>query len=186
MSTSFQRQIYPTRFAPMQQASYPDIKTLIVPRTAEETYELVLQALAKQKLKADYEAPPNDDVGSPGIVEIADHTMILGFTDDVVIRIAGDDDASRVDVRSASRYGASDFGQNADRVRLLLKEIAGRVAASVPNADATARAQRKKDEKAAAKRLQDGSPASGRKPSKQDPSRSGTRRAPERKASPRE
>lgn len=179
---------YPARFAPMQQASYPDLKTLVVPRTAEETFELVHQALAKQKLTPDYEVPPNDDDGTPGIVEIADRTMILGFTDDVVIRVADDDGRSRVDVRSASRYGISDFGQNAERVRVLLKEIAGRVTASVPNAEASARAQRKKDAKAAAaKQLPNDSPKSGRKPpSKRDPSRSGTRRAPERKASPQE
>ena len=93
----------------LQQASYPDIKTLVVPRPAEETFELVLQAIGKLKMRSAYEAPPDEEPGAPGVVEIADKTMVLGFTDDVVIRIAGDEAQSRVDVRSSSRYGTIGF-----------------------------------------------------------------------------
>lgn len=179
---------YPAvRFAEAQKASYPDIKTLVVPRPAEETFEIVLQAIGKLKMRSAYEAPPDEEPGAPGVVEIADKTMVLGFTDDVVIRIAADDAQSRVDVRSSSRYGRADFGRNADRVRLILREISGRLEASVPNPDAALRAQRKKDAKAAAAKGQkDGSPPSAARRSKQDPSRPGARREPARKASPQE
>lgn len=179
---------YPAvRFAELQRASYPDIKTLVVPRPAEETFEIVLQAIGKLKMRSAYEAPPDEEPGAPGVVEIADKTMVLGFTDDVVIRIAGDETQSRVDVRSSSRYGRSDFGRNADRVRSILREISGRLEASVPNPDAALRAQRKKDAKAAAAKLQkDGTPPSAARRSKQDPSRPGARREPARKASPQE
>ena len=179
---------YPAaRFSTLQQSSYPDLKTLTVPRPAEETFELVLQAIAKLKMRATYEVPPDEEPGAPGIVEITDKTMVLGFVDDVVIRIASDDLQSRVDVRSASRYGRSDFGRNAERVRAILREITGRLEASVPNPEAAARAQKKKDAKAAAaKRPRAGDPATAERPSKQGPSRSGARREPARKASPQE
>lgn len=178
---------YPAaRFAALQLASYPDIKTLVVPRPAEETFEIVLQAIGKLKMRSNYEAPPDEEPGAPGVVEVADKTMILGFTDDVVIRIAGDETQSRVDVRSASRYGRSDFGRNADRVRLILKEITGRLEASVPNADAALRAQRKAAAKAAAKAQKEADQPSAARKSKQAPSRSGTRREPARKESPQE
>ncbi|HPG89308.1 MAG TPA: DUF1499 domain-containing protein [Hyphomicrobium sp.] len=179
--------VYPARFSSMQQANYPDIKTLNVARTPEETFELVLQALAKLKLKAEIEAPPNAEEGTPGLIEFPDRTMILGLTDDVVIRVAGNDNGSRVDVRSASRYGSSDFGRNAQRIRELLIAISGRVDASVPNTDAALRARLQKEEMdSAAKRPRAGNPTSNRKKLKRDPSRSSVRREPARKASPLE
>ena len=176
---------YPAeRFAALQQASYPDLKPLVIPRSAEESFELVLQAIAKLKMRTSYEAPPDEEPGAPGIVEIADRTLIVGFTDDVVIRIAGDETSARVDVRSASRYGRSDFGRNAERVRTILKEIAGRLEASVPNADAAERALRKKSAKAGAKRPQAGGPQSAARRKRQDPSRSETQRELARKVPP--
>ena len=173
------------RFAALQQASFPDLKTLNIPRSAEESFELVLQAVGKLKMRTSYEAPPDEEPGSPGIVEIADRTLILGFTDDIVVRITGDEVSSQVDVRSASRYGRYDFGRNAERVRAVLKEIAGRLEASVPNADAAERALRKKAANAAKGPQADGQPSAARR-KKQSPSQSVTRRAPARKTSPQE
>lgn len=135
---------YQQKFAQRQIDSYPDIKTLAVPRGSEETFELVLQALTKLKLRADAEVPPDEETAAPGRIEFADSTLVLGFVDDVSIRIAGDDSNSRVDVRSASRYGRSDFGRNAERVRMILREISGRVDASVPNPAALAAKRAKK------------------------------------------
>ena len=61
-------------------------------------------------------------------------TMILGFSDDVSIRVTGDDGASRVDIRSASRYGRHDLGRNVERVRALMREIVGRLESTIPGA----------------------------------------------------
>ena len=47
----------------------------------------------------------------------------MGFRDDVSIRIRAAGEGTRVDVRSASRYGMHDFGTNARRIRALLDEI---------------------------------------------------------------
>jgi hypothetical protein len=124
-------------FAKIQRVSYPDLKTLVLPRSADDAYELVLQALSKLKYKTTLELPPEVEENAPGFIEFSDRSLILGLVDDVVIRVQGEDQSSRIDVRSASRYGANDFGRNAERVRSILKEIAGRFEASVPDAGKT-------------------------------------------------
>jgi hypothetical protein len=50
-------------------------------------------------------------------------SLILGFREDVVVRIRATNDGTRIDARSASRYGRSDFGSNATRVRNLMSDI---------------------------------------------------------------
>jgi len=58
-----------------------------------------------------------------GIIEAVARTPILGFRDDVVLRIRPTVDGARIDVRSASRYGRHDLGTNAKRVRGLIDDI---------------------------------------------------------------
>ena len=58
-----------------------------------------------------------------GIIEAVARTPILGFRDDVVVRIRSTADGARIDVRSASRYGRNDLGTNAARVRNLIDDI---------------------------------------------------------------
>jgi uncharacterized protein (DUF1499 family) len=58
-----------------------------------------------------------------GRIEASDRSFWFGFTDDIVIRIAASDTGSRVDVRSVSRVGRSDFGVNAARVRAYLAKL---------------------------------------------------------------
>jgi uncharacterized protein (DUF1499 family) len=50
-------------------------------------------------------------------------TRLLRFTDDVVIRVAEENGRTVVNVRSASRIGKSDFGQNARNVRAFFSEL---------------------------------------------------------------
>jgi Protein of unknown function (DUF1499) len=47
----------------------------------------------------------------------------MGFTDDVVVQVKGDDAHAVVDVRSVSRYGLHDLGANAARIRALFEEV---------------------------------------------------------------
>ncbi len=48
---------------------------------------------------------------------------IMGFREDVAIRVTPDGDGSRVDIRSSSRYFESDLGSNASRVAKLIDDI---------------------------------------------------------------
>jgi hypothetical protein len=175
---------YPAgQFRTAQIAAYPDLKTLVLPRSGIESFDLVLQALGKLKLKILSEEPPDTRTGEDGTVEVVDKTLILGFDDDVVIRVKGDDKSSRIDVRSSSRYGRSDFGRNAERVRHVLKEIVGRFEASVPNAARLHDPRAGIIDKKLKRPLMHG-PGSAAHRSRQDPSRSDARREPGQKGSP--
>jgi uncharacterized protein (DUF1499 family) len=57
-------------------------------------------------------------------LEATETTLLFGFKDDIVVRVASDGAGSRVDVRSVSRVGRSDFGVNAKRIRSFLKALA--------------------------------------------------------------
>jgi Protein of unknown function (DUF1499) len=58
-----------------------------------------------------------------GRIEAVARTPIMGFREDVSIRITPDGDGSRVDIRSSSRYFESDLGSNASRVTKLIDDI---------------------------------------------------------------
>ncbi len=129
---------YPGAVAATAQASaYPDLRSFQIDRPVEEAYELVLAALNSKtmKFKPVSEDPPKGRYGQPGWIEVVDRTLVLGFTDDVVIRVDGDTKTSRIDVRSASRYGSHDLGRNAQRVRRILKEVQAQFEATMPSAD---------------------------------------------------
>ena len=59
-----------------------------------------------------------------GRIEATDTTLWFGFTDDIVIRVqAAGAIGARVDIRSKSRVGTSDYGRNAERVREYLRSL---------------------------------------------------------------
>lgn len=59
-----------------------------------------------------------------GIVRAEVRTRVLGFVDDVRIRVWLDSDAqTRVDLMSRSRNGCSDLGANARRIRRFLRDL---------------------------------------------------------------
>jgi hypothetical protein len=107
--------------AARQHAAYPDIVPLEEDASPSVVYRAALQVVTKRKwLIVDAHSPaPRRD----GIIEAVARTLIMGFRDDVVIRVRATEDGSRIDVRSASRYGIHDFGTNAARVRALLADI---------------------------------------------------------------
>lgn len=119
-------------FASQQSAAYPDLVPLAIERSSEETFEVVAEALRRQKLTIVREEPPEG--GRPGVIEAVERTLVLGFYDDVAVRVTGNERASRVDLRSASRFGRHDFGRNAERMRRILREIVARLEATVPTA----------------------------------------------------
>ena len=58
-----------------------------------------------------------------GRIEAIAYSSVMGFRDDVVVRIRPDPDGARVDIRSSSRYGRHDFGTNASRIASLSEAI---------------------------------------------------------------
>lgn len=122
-------------FAKSQRKAYPDLKTVLVNRSAKETFEIAAEALRRQRMVIVNQQVPTDDGTGAGLLEAYDRTLILGFYDDISVRIRGNDSASRLDVRSASRYGRHDLGSNAERIRRFLTEFVNRLEATVPSRD---------------------------------------------------
>jgi uncharacterized protein (DUF1499 family) len=174
-------------FAEQQAKAYPDLRTLVLDRPVEEAFELVEEAVKRLRWRVIAEEPPMPPTparpAEPGIVEATEPTLIVGFPDDIVIRIAGGPTRSRIDARSASRYGSTDFGENAARLRRLMAEIRARADVTLSTVaggrarGAAARAllkrQKERDRQKAASRNVRG------------PAKPGAQRAPARKETPR-
>ena len=113
---------YPgARVAALQANAYPDIDGLDYDAPAQLAYRVVLGVVTKRKWHIVDTVPPTAQ--RPGEIEAVARTPIMGFRDDVVVRVSTVESSARIDVRSASRYGVSDFGTNAKRVTALLSDI---------------------------------------------------------------
>ena len=108
--------------AEQQHIAYPDIETVELEVGAQRAYEITLQLINKRKWLVIDERPPQPP-RRIGRIEAVARTPIMGFREDVSIRVTPDGEDSRVDIRSASRYFESDFGSNAARVRKLIDDI---------------------------------------------------------------
>ena len=117
--------------APAQQEAYPDIAPVITPRPLAETFAIAREVVTKAGLEIAAEEAPGRS-GSAGRIEATDTTLVMGFVDDISVRVTGDERISRIDIRSQSRYGLHDLGRNAFRVRSLIKDLHMRLDASAP------------------------------------------------------
>ena len=61
-----------------------------------------------------------------GRIEANQQSRWFRFTDDIV-RVVGDEVGSRIDVRSTSRQGRSDYGVNAARIRAYVGALRKRI-----------------------------------------------------------
>ena len=108
--------------AAKQSEAYPDIEPLSLAAAPLVVYETTYDLIAKRRwriIEARRPLPGRRD----GHIEAVARTPIMGFRDDVVVRIRPEEDGARVDIRSASRYGWHDLGTNAARIASLLEEI---------------------------------------------------------------
>ena len=94
-----------------QQAAYPELDTLVTSLSIDEAFDRALavaNALGWEVYHQDRNA---------GFIEAVDTTPIMGFSDDIVIRVRSSARGTLLDLRSVSRVGISDLGANADRIR---------------------------------------------------------------------
>ena len=109
--------------AEQQRAAYSDIEPDLTNSSPQEAYDAALKVITKRKWHIVDARPPQPAAPREGRIEAVARTPILGFRDDVVVRVRGTADGARIDVRSASRYGRHDLGANAARVRALIDDV---------------------------------------------------------------
>ena len=108
--------------AEQQRETWPDIETVQLDLPPQRAYDIVLQIITKQKWRivdARAPQPPRFE----GKIEAVARTLIMGFREDVAVRVLPDADGSRIDLRSSSRHFESDLGSNAARITKLIKAI---------------------------------------------------------------
>ncbi len=107
--------------AEQQRASYPEVEPLALGVPPRAAFDAALALANKRRWRvvdAREPAPRRE-----GRIEAVARTPIMGFRDDIVIRVRSNDEDSRVDMRSASRYGRHDLGANAARIVSFLAEL---------------------------------------------------------------
>jgi Protein of unknown function (DUF1499) len=115
--------------AEQQRNAYPDIGPLGTNATVQSAYRATLAVMNKHKdsFLAPYwrviEAREPLTGRRDGRIEAVAYSSIMGFRDDVSVRVREEPDGARIDARSSSRYGAFDFGTNASRIRKLMNDI---------------------------------------------------------------
>ena len=108
--------------AEQQREAYPEVSTLELTVPPKMAYDHALALVNKRHwLVIDAREPIARR--RDGRIEAVARTPVLGFREDVVIRIRGNDEESRVDMRSSSRYGFHDIGSNAARIRGFLDSL---------------------------------------------------------------
>jgi hypothetical protein len=133
--------------AELQHAAYSDIEAEQTTATPQEAFDAAMKVITKRRWRVVNARPPaqglpptrvsnprapQDIAGRDGIIEAVTRSVILGFREDVVVRVRATNDGTRIDARSASRYGRSDFGSNATRVRNLVSDIDNILTAPTP------------------------------------------------------
>jgi uncharacterized protein (DUF1499 family) len=111
--------VYPgTSAATLQRAAYPDIVPVVIGATPAEAFRRVDAVATALGWEIVARAPAD------GRIEAVDTSDWFGLTDDIVIRIRPEGSgASRIDIRSKSRVGESDFGVNARRIRAFTERL---------------------------------------------------------------
>lgn len=108
--------------AEQQRQFYPDVEPIELEIPVDRAYAIALQLVNKRKwLVIDERAPqPPRRIGR---IEAVARSPIMGFREDVSIRVVPNGDDSRIDIRSASRYFESDLGSNAARVTKFIDDL---------------------------------------------------------------
>jgi uncharacterized protein (DUF1499 family) len=106
------------RLSQLQKAGYPDVAPV---RTTLPPSEGFSAALAVAQAMAGWTIVAVDR--DKGRIEASERSRWFGFTDDFVVCVTAYQRGSRIDMRSASRKGAHDYGVNAARIRAYMAAL---------------------------------------------------------------
>ena len=118
--------------AEQQRTAYSDIEPDLTDSSPQDAFNAALKVITKRKWHIVDARPPQPVAPREGRIEAIALTPVLGFREDVAVRVRPTQDGARIDIRSASRYGRHDLGANAARVRALIDDIDDVLAAPDP------------------------------------------------------
>jgi len=99
------------KVAEQQRHAYPDVVPLTVGLAPDVAFARALDTAQRMGWTIVASDKP------AGRIEARQRSRWMGFTDDIIVRVTPASSGSRIDLRSSSRYGRSDFGVNAARIR---------------------------------------------------------------------
>jgi len=105
-----------------QRSAYPGVQPILLELEGDEAYQLILKAVQALGWKIVEQSPPGGRAGL-GHIDAVARTLIMGFPDDITIRLQPLAGQTKIDVRSVSRYGRNDFGVNARRIERFAEEL---------------------------------------------------------------
>lgn len=122
--------------ARLQAERYPDVTGRRYEVPADRVLaaiHVLLERHGWQVLEGPAPIPGSDEV----TIEAVARTLLLAFSCDVAIRLTDEGTSSYVDMRSTSRYGHADFGDNAARITGFLAELDTEIASQAGLAPAS-------------------------------------------------
>ncbi len=119
---SISRSPIPQQAREAQRRAYPGVAPIVLDLEADEAWLIVQKAVAARKWQVVDQVTPGGRIGV-GHIDAVDKTLIMGFPEDVTIRVRPLAGQTRIDIRSASRFGRHDFGGNARRIQRFAQEL---------------------------------------------------------------
>ncbi|HLL28024.1 MAG TPA: DUF1499 domain-containing protein [Xanthobacteraceae bacterium] len=107
----------------LQRAAYPGVKSFEIEANPDEVFNMLMSIVERRGWRVlDNVSPRGGE--RDGRIEAVARTLVMGFREDISIRVRTVDKGVRIDMRSASRYGQHDFGSNARRIESFMAEFA--------------------------------------------------------------
>jgi uncharacterized protein (DUF1499 family) len=110
------------QLAQLQKVAYPDVVPIMTRLPVRMAFNEALHVAASMPgwtiVASDVDA---------GRIEASQQSRWFRFADDIVIRVVVDGEGSRIDMRSTSRQGRSDYGVNAARIRAYMSALRKRI-----------------------------------------------------------
>ncbi|WDR02564.1 DUF1499 domain-containing protein [Devosia algicola] len=108
-----------------QEKVFPNAKTRNYPLNEDQAFALVARMIGDQGWEIRFRHDPTGP-GDPGIIN-ARMTTLLGWREEVVVRVSGDASRSSVDMRSVSLNALHDLGSNGLRIEKFLGALDNQV-----------------------------------------------------------
>lgn len=115
--------VYPAATnAPLQRMYYPAVRTAEFDAEPDEVFSMIVGIAQRSGWQILDRNMPRG-TGTEEYIEAIAYSFIMGVREDISIRLRKAGNLVRVDIRSASRFGARDFGSNARRIESFLAQL---------------------------------------------------------------